>query len=175
MDRRRTLQIAAVLGLVWFLIGAFVVPGLGKRILVDNQAQGCLPWAVYWNTQAVPARWHDGDLVVFDTPKMRAIDPQDLAQKLKMVAALPGQTVSIRDGRLWVNGQYWGKFWLSQWVAHKSPSTQAPWFQHGQPVDGAWTIPAGKVLLLGTEPLSFDGRYWGLIDMTRLGPKAVAL
>ncbi len=175
MNRSRVVQLAAALALIWFVVGALVVPGLGKRVLVDNQVQGCLPWSVYWNTQARPAQWRDGDLVVFDTPKMRAIDPQDRARKLKMVAALPGQTVSVRQGRLWVNGQYWGKFWLSPWVARKAPDTKAPWFQYGQAVDGTWTIPAGKVLLLGTEPLSFDGRYWGLIDLSQLGPQAIAL
>jgi conjugal transfer pilin signal peptidase TrbI len=116
-----------------------------------------------------------GDLVVFDSPKLQAIDPLDRQRKLKMIAALPGDVVSVKDSALWINGRYWGRFWIAKWARTASPDTAAPWFVRSAPVDGAWTVPPGQALLLGTEPLSFDGRYWGFIDLKTIASRAVVL
>lgn len=176
ISRARILRIAAVLTALSIFLGSSVPPILGKRVLLDSQAQGCLPWPMYW---AIPtqrgAAIKPGDLVVFDTPKMLAIDPNNAYGKLKMVGAVAGQSVTVKNDALWIDGQYWGKFWIAPWIASRKIDVSAPWFHDGHPVDGTWVIPPGEVLLLGTEPYSFDGRYWGTFPVSRIGVKAAVL
>jgi conjugal transfer pilin signal peptidase TrbI len=176
VSRAGILKTAAFLILAGVFFGSFILPGLGKRILVDTQPQGCLPWHVYWGQQRPSSEpLVPGDLVVFDTPKMRAIDPKDAYSKLKMVAAVAGQTVSVKEGAIWIDGRYWGRFWIAPWIDSRHIDVSAPWFQNGKAVNGSWTVPVGDVLLLGTEPYSFDARYWGFLRADALGAKAQVL
>jgi len=81
-------------GLAWMLLfqvsvvrGSSMTPGIrdGDRILVE-------PWS-YWLTEV-----ERGDVVVLRYP----LDPQ--VDYIKRVIGLPGDTVAIVGGRLWVNG-----------------------------------------------------------------------
>jgi conjugal transfer pilin signal peptidase TrbI len=36
-------------------------------------------------------------------------------------------------------------------------------------------VPAGQLLLLGTEPRSFDGRYWGFVPENEIVAKATPI
>ena len=175
MSRRGILATGLWLAVSAFALAGLAVPACGKRLLLDSQPQGCLPWHVYWRggrSNDVPPA---GSLVVFDTPKMRAIDPRDAYSKLKMVAAVPGQTVSVHDDALWIDGRYWGRFWIAPWIVQRHIAVSAPWFSDGHAVSGTWIVPPGEVLLLGTEPYSFDGRYWGFLRASQIGVRASVL
>jgi conjugal transfer pilin signal peptidase TrbI len=86
-----------------------------------------------------------------------------------------GQAVLVHDNAIWIDGQYWGRFWIAPWIMQKHIPVDAPWFQGGHAVDGTWVIPSGEVLLLGTEPYSFDGRYWGFLKDSNIGMMATAI
>jgi conjugal transfer pilin signal peptidase TrbI len=108
-----------------------------------------------------------GDIVVFHTANLRSIDPDGRLAAAKVVAALPGQTVEVRHDELWVDGHYWGRLWLTPWITSMHLPVQVPWV-NGRP----FVIPPGQILTLGTEPLSYDSRYWGLIPIISLGGRA---
>ena len=89
-----------------------------------------------------------GDLVIFQTEK-------DARYLVKRVAASEGDVVSIRDGKLCVNGQ-------------ESPFTRDArdvLEGHGE----RWTVPPGHFFLLGDNlELSKDSRSFGPVPLDRV-------
>lgn len=140
-------------------------------LFFDGQAATCLPWRMFISRPLDEAErtrglrgLHRGELVTFHTDAMAAVDPRGEILKLKMLAALPGDRVAVKKGDLTINGHYWGRFPLEPWIKErgiKPLPASAPWWRDGKAVDGEWVVPDGMVMLLGTEPLSFDSRYWG--------------
>lgn len=112
-------------------------PGLapGDRILVNRLAYR--QWA--------PAR---GDIIVFAFPK----DPKRTF--VKRVIALEGETVELRDNKVFVNGN----------------EVQEPYVKPGDyPPYGPEVVPVGKVFVLGDNRReSEDSREWGLLPKTYL-------
>jgi signal peptidase I len=87
-----------------------------------------------------PAR---GDIIVFQYPKEPSRD------FIKRVIALPGDTVEIRDSRVYVNGQA-----LREDYTAAAPNYQVP----------AEKVPAGNYFVLGdNRNNSSDSHIWGLV------------
>lgn len=103
-------------------------------------------------TQSVAA----GDIVVFRDPTGQS------AQLIKRVVALPGQTVDIRGGAVYVNGMKLNEPYVAG--AATRPGTAA------LPA----TVPAGDVWVLGdNRPNSADSRYIGPIAESSILGRAV--
>lgn len=121
----------------------------GFRLGFDvQQANSCLPMSVFtYRLGSLPSS--PGELVVLDSSRM----PRDARLKgrlVKFVVGLPGDTVSIREGVVRINGEVWGRTMLAPVL--------------GKPAngfDGEWTVRPGQVFTLGTTPSSYDSRYWG--------------
>jgi signal peptidase I len=159
------------LGLIF---AGFAVPSIrygAWRIGYDPQSESCLPWSLYLVRAGIPSMLSRGDLVMLrqaDLEKAAALEfAQDPTQRLqvippavKYVAAVPGDVIEVRGDAIWVNGNYFGKLWLKSWVESKFPSLSHIWPNH--PVK----VPNGMLLVLGTSPLAFDGRYFGLVPKT---------
>jgi signal peptidase I len=98
-----------------------------------------------------PAR---GDIVVFEFPE----DPeQDL---IKRVIGLPGETVTIQDGQVSING-----------VLLEEPYIAAPPFY-----SNTWVVEAGHLFVLGdNRNESKDSHEWGLLPMENIIGKAVLI
>lgn len=113
----------------------------GEYILVNKLAY----------TFGEPAR---GDIVVFSFP----LDPnQDL---IKRVIGLPGETVTIKDGKVSVNG-----------VTLEEPYIAAAPFYNG-----SWTVTEGQLFVLGdNRNESKDSHEWGLLPMENVIGKAVII
>lgn len=139
----------------------------GDRVMVDMRAYGLrLPITdtVLWPT-GTPQR---GDVAVFDSPV-------DGTRLIKRVAAVGGDHVQLRDGRLWINGR-----------ALAGPDGLEERFPHGHSqldldagggpdIDGL-VVPAGQVLMLGDHRGdSADGRYFGLVPARSLYGRAAAV
>lgn len=150
---------------------ATVLPHASWRLSYDPQSSGCLPWTLYIARLGPVAVPRKGELVILrqgDLEKAATLEfAQDKAHPLetippavKYVAGLPGDTVEIKEDGIWVNGQYVGKLWLKPWVEKTFPDLSQVWTSQET------TIPEGQVLVLGTEPLAFDGRYFGLIPQS---------
>ena len=98
-----------------------------------------------------PAR---GDIVVFSFP----LDPeQDL---IKRVIGLPGETVSIQNGQVSVNGVL-----LSEPYIAASPI-----------YNGTWVVTDGQLFVLGdNRNESKDSHEWGLLPFENIIGKAVVI
>ncbi|WP_024891335.1 signal peptidase I [Luteimonas huabeiensis] len=140
----------------------------GDRVVVDMRAYGWrLPFTMI---DVVPGRDPEpGEVVVFDSPA-------DGTRLIKRVAAVAGQTVAVRDGRLSVDGR----------VLAALPGPPLERFGTREvPLDlgdggGAdlppLVVPDGQVLVLGDHRgASFDGRYFGLVPVDAFYGRAIAV
>jgi len=117
----------------------------GSRVVVDKAAYGLrVPfssWAL--SPRQMPVA---GDVVV-------ALSPEDGRVLLKRVAAVEGDRVRVRRGRLTVNGR------------PESTSGSASVVHGGGPDFGPTVVPAGMLLLMGdNRGNSHDGRSFGWIS-----------
>lgn len=113
----------------------------GEYILVNKLAY----------KMGAPAR---GDIIVFSYP----LDPsQDL---IKRVIGLPGETVSVQNGKVSVNG-----------VALDEPYiADAPFY------NGSWVISSGQLFVLGdNRNESKDSHEWGLLPIENVIGRAVVI
>lgn len=134
----------------WGVLQPYVIkqpsmePGLvsGDRIVVNRLAY----------RQSSPTR---GDVVVFAFPK-------DIKRTfVKRVIAAEGETVELRDNKVFVNGD----------------AIEEPYVKPGDyPPYGPEAVPVGKVFVLGDNRReSEDSREWGLLPKNYLIGKALML
>jgi len=173
------LRKAVLVCAVGILLAAMAFPALRTtpwRLSYDPQVAACLPWN--WYLVHVGERaWRVGDLVVLrqgDLEQAATLEFAGVARKplqqvppaVKFVAAAPGDRVAVRDDAIWVNGRYYGRLWLKKWVARNYPDLQRVWPER------EIVVPPGKLLVLGTQPLAFDGRYFGLVPESDIRGRA---
>lgn len=115
------------------------------------QYVSCLPWFWFIEIPTPPKHLAVGDLVIARTPK--AFHGYRLG---KFVIGVPGDHVVENHTGLWINGHYWGGLWLRGWLETYKHQPQPKLPLH-------YVIPKHHYLLLGTSPMSLDGRYWGLV------------
>lgn len=144
--------------LIWSAIllsitGFVLTSALRSSVTLGTSPQfaSCLPWRWFIETQTPPHHIAVGELVIARTPK--AFGGLRLG---KLVAGVPGNHVVDNRQGLWINGQYWGRLWLRSWLHNQR-------HKHNPALPYSFVIPANHYLLLGTSPLSLDGRYWGLV------------
>jgi conjugal transfer pilin signal peptidase TrbI len=124
----------------------------------QGAAGSCLPWTVFIVHHKVPLTLTPGTLIEFKPPPaMRnLIGPFPV---IKMIAAGPGDLVEEHDGAIWINGRYWGKTWLNDYLRASGIKPATP---------ERMVIPVNHYLVLGTSPDSYDSRYWGLVSATSI-------
>jgi signal peptidase I len=163
----QAILLAVVLALFFrsFILQAFHIPSgsmiptflEGDRVLVEKFAYGLrnpLTNQVWFDTGA-PSRW---DVVVFIAPEETDKD------FVKRVVGLPGETVAMVEGELFING-------------HKTPDPYARY-----DAKAAWagsrsfppvTMKPGQYFMMGdNRDHSSDSRVWGPVDFALLKGKA---
>jgi signal peptidase I len=99
-----------------------------------------------------PTKAAVGDMVVFDPPSGYQASPQDI-QWIKRVMGVGGDTVELKNGAVWVNGQK-----LNEPYVYEGQTTDA---LTGQTL---WNVPYGYVFVLGDHrQASQDSRTLGPI------------
>lgn len=103
-----------------------------------------------------PAR---GDVIVFKPP----VSQED--EYIKRIIALPGETISIKNGKFYING----KMLIENYIP-SSIYTKGKTFL---PNDKEITVPQGSYFVAGdNRESSSDSRYWGFITKGDISGKA---
>jgi signal peptidase I len=101
-----------------------------------------------------------GEVLVFEYPRDMSKD------YIKRVIALPGETVAINDGQVFVNGTLLDEPYLDQ-IPTTCRGEDA--CNNGQPV----TVPPGAVFVMGdNRNNSSDSREWGALPLDGIIGKA---
>jgi conjugal transfer pilin signal peptidase TrbI len=82
----------------------------------------------------------------------------------KMVGGLPGDVILVKDDVLYINGKKIGELDLVEKLGKSRGA-----------FDRSETVPSGFLFVIGTEPRSYDGRYWGFLPKRELVGKAYPL
>lgn len=178
----KSISVAILLFLVirTFLVEAFKIPTgsmegtllVGDFLLVNKAVYGAqVPFTdIRFPAFDQPER---GDVVVFEFPLDRS------KNYVKRVVGLPGDTVSMRDGQLYVNGirqeedyvqhtQPGGDYhdpqfdWQSDYLA---ASVDRASYHPTRDDWGPIIVPEGQYFVMGdNRDNSQDSRYWGFVD-----------
>jgi signal peptidase I len=140
-----------------FVVGTFSIPSgsmeptlnINDRILVNKLS---------YDFHSV----HTGDVVVFTTPKDEHCAGAPVKDLVKRVIGLPGQTISLSDGQVYINTKLLAQPWLPAVVRHQTaPGPGGQPYSLAQP----FHIPAHDVFVMGdNRTASCDSRYWGPIN-----------
>ena len=152
-----------------FIIQAFKIPSgsmlptlqIGDHILVNKFIYGVkLP---YLNTTVIPGKEPDRDaIIVFRYPEEPDKD------FIKRVIAVPGDTIEIRDKKVFINNRL-----LDEDYAVYTDSKVIP--AHVNPRDnlGPITVPEETYFVMGdNRDNSYDSRFWGGVDASDIRGKA---
>ena len=115
---------------------------------------------------------HRGDIVVFKRPPL---EEQDFPDLVKRVIGLPGETISTKDGHVYINGRLLPEPWLP--AGPQSYTGALPDDQHQQyNMPGPVHIPAGEYFVMGDNRTdSEDSRFFGPIPKSLIVGRAVAV
>lgn len=157
LEALKTIGLSAVLaiGIRQFVAEARYIPSgsmlptlqIDDRLIVDKVSYR-------FNT---PQR---GDIVVFSPTA--ALEKQNFHDAfIKRVIGLPGETIAVRGGRVYVNDQP-----LQENYIGKDEAPQYEW--------GPQTVPPDSYLVLGdNRNNSYDSHYWGFVPRDKIIGRAV--
>jgi signal peptidase I len=152
-----------------FVVQAFKIPSgsmkdtllIGDHILVNKFIYGVK--APFLKKTIIPINSPKrDDIIVFEFPE----DPSK--DFIKRVIGIPGDTIEIRNKKLFVNGV------LAE-NSHAVYKTKKIYDARTQPRDnlGPITVPEGKLFVMGdNRDFSYDSRFWGYVDLIAVKGKA---
>lgn len=104
-----------------------------------------------------------GDIVVFEPPRLATDRCGAGGTFAKRVIGLPGETVSLRDGFVYINGK----------------RLDEPYIDPGRrdyDETGQWRVPAGEYFVMGdNRTQSCDSRRWGTVAHFAVDGKVVEI
>jgi signal peptidase I len=159
--------IAVLLALVirTFIVQAFKIPSgsmedtlaIGDHILVNKFIYGSkIPFT---GNRVIKLRDpRQGDVIVFEYPE----DPSK--DFIKRVVGTPGDTVEVKDKKVYVNG----KVYANPHEVHKE-SDMIPKEANPRDNKDLVTVPAGSYFVMGdNRDRSYDSRFWGFVSNDKI-------
>ena len=137
-----------------FVVATYSIPSgsmeptlqIGDRIVVDKLA---------YHLHGVST----GNIIVFRTPRSEDCAGPPVANLVKRVIGLPGQTVSLSRGHVLINGKLLAQPWLPPPV--RTETYPGPSFERYS-LRTPYVVPQGDVYVMGDNRTeSCDSRYWG--------------
>ena len=110
------------------------------------------------------------DIVVFSTPPKENCAGPPVSDLVKRVIGLPGETVSLSGGRVYINGKVLAEPWLppSEQASTAPGPSEAPYSLHRP-----FKVPANDAFVMGDNRTdSCDSRFWGPIRESTIVGKA---
>lgn len=151
-----------------FVVQAFKIPSgsmeptlmVGDHILVNKFIYG-IKIPVFRKTIIPISKPKRGDIIVFIFPKDRSKD------FIKRVIGLPGDTVEIKNRKLYINGRLFpDKHGV---YTEDNPGVNTYQMENFGPV----TVPEGHYFVMGdNRNHSYDSRYWGFVPEEFIKGKA---
>jgi signal peptidase I len=172
-----SIVIAVILALfvrTW-VVQAFKIPTgsmennllIGDHLLVNKFVFG--PTASALETRVLPTRdIHRGDVVVFKYPD----EPE--RDFIKRVIGLPGETLELRNKKVYVNGQALDE----PYVHFLEPASEAPEVTSFDVREryGPVRVPEGQYFVMGdNRDNSQDSRYWGFLPRHYIKGRALMI
>ncbi|MDD5056524.1 MAG: signal peptidase I [Sideroxydans sp.] len=143
-------------GIVFFSFVLLITASvLNMRLLYDEQNASCLPYTLYLVRYHHVSEFKRGDIIAF-TPGTRMGYLFDGKVIVKMVGAVAGDVISVKSGEFSINNKVIGPLDIEKSASSYMKRDVAS-FERTE------TVPPGNVLMIGTVPHSFDGRYWGFL------------
>ena len=164
--------IAVLLALVirQFAVQAFTIPSgsmmdtllIGDYILVNKFLFG--PEIPFTDRHLPGLRSPEhGDIIVFKYPNDESRD------FIKRIIAVGGDTVQVRDNRVWLNGKQIDEPYVMPGSFRSGPSTHCGYVYGCEPL----VVPAGSYFVMGdNRDNSQDSRYWGFVKREKIRGKA---
>jgi signal peptidase I len=101
-----------------------------------------------------------GEVIVFHAP------PPNNADFIKRIIGLPGESIMVQNGRVYINGKQLPEIYLPISLA----TTEKSFLREGV----SYTIPAGYYIVLGdNRNYSSDSREWGPVSRKAIVGKAI--
>jgi len=116
-----------------------------------------------------------GDIIVFKYPKDKKRD------FIKRLVALPGETIEIRDKKVYINGilldEPYAVFNDSENIFNKNhPAYYIDLYARNRDNFGPKVIPEDSYFMMGdNRDYSQDSRYWGFLDQELIEGKALII
>ena len=140
-----------------FVVQTFFIPSgsmeptlkIGDRILVNKLS---------YHLHGV----HRGDIVVFSRPPAENCGGAEVNDLVKRVIGLPGETISLDHGHVYIDGKQLSEPWLPSSVQGVTlPGPPGTTYNLTKPYE----IPANHYFMMGDNRTeSCDSRYWGPIN-----------
>ena len=164
--------IAVLLALVirQFAVQAFTIPSgsmmdtllIGDYILVNKFLYGSEIPFTDLHLPGFRAPEH-GDVIVFKYPNDESRD------FIKRIIAVGGDTVQVRDNRVWLNGKLLDEPYVRPGSFRETPITHCGYLYACDPLK----VPAGSYFVMGdNRDNSQDSRYWGFVKRQKIRGKA---
>ena len=162
-----TLGLALLLFLVINLISARVrVDGFSMRPTLEDGEFVLISRLAYQ-----VGSFQHGDIIVFRPPMYPEVDfwrrllglpniSDDYEDYIKRIVGLPGDTIKIQNGKVWVNGS----------------QVNEPYIAAPPDYSGQWIVPAGNLFVLGdNRNNSADSHAWGFLPEGNVLGKALVI
>lgn len=151
------------------ILSMIVIAGawFGNRFYIglDPQDEKCLPWTVFL-VDTADQSISQGDYFAYSARGMQpALENGVVA--LKQAAATSDMSVDVGLNETLIQGNEWVNGGIH--LADRLPDA------HAQDFVRSLRVPEGEIFAMGTEPVSYDSRYWGTVKQDQLVGQAYPL